>query len=289
MTSRHSPRSFLGALLTATLALTAGCANHVPTATQPCPCAVGYVCCQSGVCAQSTDLCDEATSALSVQARGSWTGHLESYAGFPSRADSVAISLDVASDGSLEGKVTLGDAPPPTPPTSKDQIWPPGLTPGVSAMDAPSSPIEGFTYQAHDVTWVSRRLRFSIQLSEPWKPWCELQSPYDANANATATGGEPAWRCAPISGIVPSDATTCQLFEDTPTESRPCAVVDLCQSAGHPCLCTAAGCTAGGDAMSPSSFAATASFDVSLDGDQGDGTFTNDGTNNNVRLVRSSH
>jgi hypothetical protein len=318
MTPRQTrPPLLRAALAAAALILSPSCANHVPTGAQPCPCADGYVCCQSGVCATSTDSCDEATSALSAQAQGKWTGYVENYSALASGADSLALAFDVAPDGTLAGHVTFGDAAPPPPATDPNREWPPGLNDGTSET-APGLPIEGFAYEAHDIKWEARRLRFWVALSEPWKPWCELQTSYDWNgprstgsldpdagagptAGPTDAGPPPAspsheWRCEP-NVFQANDDGTCTVFDQSnpsnPAKVVACANPVLCQSPGFPCLCNATGCTAGtsrvtGGDTSTVSVAEETSFDIALTGDEGDGSLSTDDVSNNVKLVRAS-
>jgi hypothetical protein len=301
------------ALVLATLALAPGCAKHVPTAAQPCPCAAGATCCSSGICAQSSDLCDEATSALSAAAVGQWSGYLENYTALKSGADSLALAFTMNPDGTLAGTAKFGAAAPPAPATDPDVTWPPGLFAGLRSdqiltTDVAAGPVEGFTYTAQDIRWEARRLRFAIYLSEPWKPWCELQHSYlvnggpralpDGGATAGAGGagdsGATGPAQPPIYSCVQSDsysmnADTDQCFVGNDAVPVSCEKLALCWVHGRPCSCTAAGCTSGTTSSAGTSGALSDSFDISLRGDEGDGSLDSDGTTNNIRLTRASH
>jgi hypothetical protein len=287
----------------AALALSAvACAKDVPTGAQPCPCADGYVCCQSGVCAQGQDACDEATSALSAKAAGRWTGYIENYNGLTSGADTLALSFTVADDGTFQGTAKLGDAAPPAPPTDPKVPWPPGIrASGLSAGTA--VPVEGFAYTAHTLNWEARRLKFAIYFEEPWKPWCELQTPRSAGYQTLPDGGTSSmlnWICTPPGLYVAeaSDETTCDLYDDTTLSASspflgkvPCAIIPLCLNPGMPCVCNSTGCTAGTpqDAPEGSAGAEIVTFDIALAGDSGDGSVVLPDGKYNVRLVRASH
>src|SRR4029078_5991007 len=97
-----------------------GCADKVATAISPCPCAAGYVCCSSGVCAPSEDSCGTAAAALSAAAHGRWTGYVEN-ASFWSGSDAIDLSFSVDASGTLSGTVFVGHSMPPAPPTRSQQ------------------------------------------------------------------------------------------------------------------------------------------------------------------------
>jgi hypothetical protein len=288
---------FQRAALAAALALSAvACAKDVPTGAQPCPCADGYVCCQSGVCAQGQDSCDEATSALSAQAVGQWTGYIENYTGLASGADTLTLSFRVADDGTLQGSAKLGDATPPAPPTDPKVPWPPGITYDNAGLLS-NGPWEGFAYTAHALKWEARRLKFDVYFAEPWKPWCELQTSYmttrDNGPPYESVLPPPWWTCTPNGSWSPSpsDATMCQLDGQAGGESIPCLDFALCSNYGDPCVCDSKGCTV---PMTSPSVTPVASFDIALTGDSGDGSMAlgngvGFGQMNNVRLVHASH
>jgi hypothetical protein len=268
--------------LAAALALSAvACAKNVPTNAQPCPCAAGYVCCQSGVCAQGQDACDEATSALSAHAVGSWTGYIENYTGLSSGADTLTLSFSLADDGTLQGTAKLGDAAPPAPATDPNVAWPPGITADSAIrLFSDPHPIEGFSYPAHAIKWESRRLKFEISLGDPWAPWCELQTPLDVGTgdHDGGTASPTHWSCGPTGWSGISGTTTCQANDSSLT--APCAKFALCSGSG-PCTCSSTGCTADAKVV--------ASFDIALEGNSGNGSFALQDGSNNVRLTRASH
>lgn len=282
------------ALATALALSAVACAKDVPTNAQPCPCAAGFVCCQSGICAQGQDACDDATSALSAHAVGRWIGHIENYTGLASGADALTLSFSVADDGTLQGTAKFGDAVPPAPATDPNVAWPPGITKD-RAMNLGSNPmaIEGFSYRASGIKWEARRLKFDISFNDPWTPWCELQTSYVAGTSHASSGDDGGttsttrWSCAPgaWSNV---DGTTCQSSD--PLLTAPCAKFALCATV-VPCTCSSTSCKAATPSTVPSDRPGpvVASFDIALEGDSGDGSFALNGGMNNIRLTRASH
>src|ERR1051325_5411462 len=84
--------------------LASACVDHVDTSLKSCPCAEGYVCCESGVCAADSGSCGAATAALSTSVQGSWSGYIENFRS--DAPDAVRINIAVAGDGTLSGEVT---------------------------------------------------------------------------------------------------------------------------------------------------------------------------------------
>ncbi len=134
----------------------------MPTETNPCPCASGYVCCSSGVCATDQGGCGAVTAVLSQAVAGDWTGYLEDFS-FPSGSDAIKISIAVAPDGALSGQVVLGAGSAPPTATDPDVAWPQG----VSAASVRYG-LEGASYDALNILWEANRLKFSISLYSPW-------------------------------------------------------------------------------------------------------------------------
>ena len=170
--------------------LGSGCADKVRTAISPCPCASGYVCCESGVCARDSASCGAATAALSAAAQGRWTGYVEN-ASFRSGSDLLELSFSVDASGALSGTVFVGNAMPPEPPTDPDIGWP---------TDRPygGTYVEGFPYEAHDVRWQAARLKFTIAAREASADWCALQTSYPyANIGGSPS---PTYYCIPTNG-----------------------------------------------------------------------------------------
>ena len=274
--------------LVAALAGAPGCADHVQSTVAVCPCDRG-VCCSSGVCAADENACTQATSALSLESAGHWTGYIENDT-LMSGSDALDLTLQAASDGTLSGQIILGSGTAPAPATDGSVGWPAGYTlQGFEPLHI--GVIEGFGYTATNVRWTALRLRFEINLGEPWGPWCHLQQPYTwAPGNTT---------CVPDGGFggdfeEPQPQGQCSVTDasgtSTPTD---CYKLLLCQPESSACDCTDAGCT-GGTTLS-------VAFDVALSGDEGSGSLVdvpdkvpgaNDVTvlgSHNVRLIRASN
>jgi len=269
-----------GAALLALLVAGSGCADHVQSTIVACPCSQG-VCCASGVCAADESTCEQATRALSSESAGHWTGYTESIA-FASGSDAIDLSLHLEADGSLAGEVILGAGTPPPPPTDGTIGWPVGSF-SPDDLDGPFGLLEGVPYHVQNVEWTALRLRFETILSEPWGPWCRLQSSFQWNVDP------PAWSCGgtnnsstqlnPLRCVTGQSASTLMEVD--------CGWLSLCSSPA--CACTATGCDQGTE----KGFA----FDVALRGNTGDGSIrdehpTLDGTLRpayNLRLIRASN
>jgi len=258
--------------------VTPACASHVsvPAEIATCPCANGAFCCSSGVCAADATGCDVATAALSNSVAGEWQGYFENYSLSVENQslaadDSLSISILVANDGTLSGHVTMGRATPPAPATDPAAVWPPGtdLDRVSFSSDYPAY-IAGYAYQAHDIRWEARRLRFEIDRYEPWQSWCQLQLP-SANPDGSL-GCLPANANAAVGRL---NDPQCVVF-DTAGAVSPvsCAQEILCRM----CTCDANGC---GAASTP-----VYTFDVALRDGVGDGTSSL--TSSPIRLNQAS-
>jgi len=279
------------------------CASRTETAIKPCPCASGYVCCDSGVCAQDQSGCSQATAALSASASGQWTGYIENFQ--LSTDDSITVSIAAADDGTLSGTVRIGHGPPPPPATDGSTAWPAEVQ-GVDAIVPVYIP--GFAYSVEDVSWQARRLKFRIPKYQPWQPWCALQQPYEqthcADPPACTTYESDGFSCSPSAGAVTVDAQGgCHTVATatTPSVAIDCAKGTLCDTIGAcncqsggcvcggfgVCACDATGCRAGSEWMSvPIGYW----FDIAFDGGKGDGSVNLSAGGNelhNVRLTRT--
>jgi len=233
-----------------------GCANEVSTAVSPCPCADGYVCCSSGVCAATEDACGGATSALFVEAKGTWTGYIENVI-FPSGSNALQITLAVAADGTPSGQVVFGEGPPPPLPTEPGIAWPGGTDITNASL------LEGYANQAQSLRWEQQHLRFSIGKYTPWIDWCALQGNGCSLSGYGIDGTDGcAWRTTPPTPVACDYALDCMV-----------------------CTCLPTGCT-------PDAYA----FDITLRGDVGDGSTNVGGWHNfddptvfhNLRLMRTA-
>jgi hypothetical protein len=251
-------------------ALLPACAKHVavPSEISACPCATGTVCCASGVCAADESDCVSATSALFEDAQGKWTGYFENFA-LASGSDAIQISISVAADGTGLGQVVLGKSAPPAAPTNPDLPWPSTNVDEITPILSPDY-VEGFSYEAKDLHWESRRLRFTIDRLSAWKGWCELQTSF------LLPGGNvpPLYSCA--GGIIGGGSNGCTR-QDTPPVPVDCyKAIALCSFIGGVCSCDADGCTAASNPVA---------FDIALRDGLGDGS--NSLSGGNIRLTRS--
>ncbi|HEX2660710.1 MAG TPA: hypothetical protein VHU40_20660 [Polyangia bacterium] len=250
-------------------AAVAGCADNVTTAVRPCPCADGNVCCSSGVCAADQSACGAATAALSAQSSGDWVGYIENLTvPFMSGSDAIKVSLRVQSDGQLAGSVVLGSGTPPAPATDPNVGWPAGHSFFSQQL---LFLVEGHAYDLESPKWEALRLRGIFSTTEPWGPWCHLQT------SIMSAGNPGHYGCVPNFGSTSTDEGTCYLSSDPPQPIN-CDKLTLCRELWT-CDCSADGCT-----NAPSN---DNSIDIALDGNHGDGTISLAFSGpHNVRLQR---
>ena len=265
-----------GSLMVLAAALASACVNHVDVGAKSCPCASGYVCCESGVCAADSAACGAATSSLSESAAGTWSGHIETLSLPQNVPDSLRLILSVAADGTFSGQVTFaGSAPPP--PTDPERSWPPNYD--ITMYDPSFLP--GTSYAVHDLRWQSRRLRFSLDLYEAWQPFCALQQPFPL---PDLSGGVPA-------GVTPGDTYWCNagmIYDEDPAGTGTCTI-SLSTGVKEPVSCQKywmcslmCQCDAGGCHAKPE---LTNMVDIAFDGASASGSISL-GLNYNLRLMR---
>lgn len=103
--------------------------------------------------------------------QGTWVGYFENFT-FPSLSDAIRLSLTQNPDGSGNVSVVLGAGTAPAPPTDPNGIWPP------DELRHPYEYVEGVAYDAYEVQWSAGRLKFVINIDEPWQAYCQLQTSY---------------------------------------------------------------------------------------------------------------
>jgi len=233
----------------------AGCADNVTTAIRPCPCAEGNVCCSSGVCAANQSACGAATAALSAQAVGDWVGYIENFtsAPFESGSDRMKLTLAAQPDGSLTGTVTLGTGSPPAAPTERDVGWPAA---GSSIF------IEGFGYSVNAPSWEALRLRGAFSTVEPWGQWCDLQTPIFSELTSELS----YYACSPSYQKLSNGICVTTASPTTPDTIYDCGRLSLCDDGQ--CACDASHCFSAPTTIDDNT------FDISLDGDRGDGSIS---------------
>lgn len=181
---------------------------------------------------------------LPAGTEGAWTGYVEGGT-LGLSSDAVGLTLDHAADGSSQIHIVYGVAAPPPPATSATEPY--LIDTNTIGPSAPSAPIEGFAYTAHNVDWQAFgqqwRLRFLIDNSEPWGSWCRLQSSYE-----TTYPGGVEYGCLPNTGgggsvSGPGVAPTCWLNDSAGNRgpSVSCAQFSLCLG-NYVCGCDECGC-----------------------------------------------
>ena len=194
---------------------------------------------------------------------GEWDGYIENYQ-LPSGSDRVKIVL--ALEGTdLTGTVVFGTGDPPAPPTDPDV--------GYLSAATEDPCVEAFGYSVLGAQLTSERLQFKLSSSEPWKAWCEMQTPIEDTVNA---GGN--YMCVPNCGTAGSDQGCYLECPDNVELPVDCGKLGLCQ---FMCKCTADGCSV---PMAPGAL----SFDMAVTGDKADGSiaFLMSSAIHNLRLTR---
>lgn len=206
---------------------------------------------------------------------GTWVGYFENFT-FPSMSDAIRLSFTQNPDGTGKVSVVLGVGTPPAPPTNPTDTWPPDwLSPGGASGAAgaggepPQSPyIEGFAYDAHDVKWSAERVKFVINIDEPWQPWCQLQTSYAVDGAYRCIPGLEGGGAAPGGGFEPANfvGSCVAVGGDTPGEQPVSCMQAYACGSGSLCACDCTGCGA--------NVGATASFDITFAGSMAAGNVT---------------
>ena len=153
-----------------------------------------------------------------------WTGYAEAYT-FADGSDLVRLSLDENGHGHLE----FGSSPPLTPLDAD--------TPDITGYDQ----LLGFAYPVA-ASIEDARLQLSTPQMEPFRAWCELQTPIESFDELNGTG--TYYAAAPRGGLQPLGDGNCKfLTKWDVVESTPdiwnCNVVELSSL----CACEASGCS----------------------------------------------
>lgn len=307
----RATRFALGGLLSAMAAM--GCVDQLPTSDKPCPCASGYVCCDSGRCASIQVGCDMSPagagghagtgaggqagtgsgrggsgfggtagsmtpplpSEVVAEVAGTWKGYLESFT-FPSGSDTITINILAPAGGFATANVVFGDVAAPPPPTDPDVAWPD------EDIVSHQTALEGWPYVAHNLSYESPRLRFTISRYSPWQDWCALQTPVPNPELGYAC--VPALAIRDTNGQLVHDAQGKCLLNTTPAMPVDCAkAAPLCMGTPPLCQCTMTECHAWE--------IPAVTFDIALRNGIGDGStnlpnFTNGTTN--IRLEKTT-
>jgi len=184
---------------------------------------------------------------------GIWNGYLEGVSAQPPWDSLRLVILGASEAGGVCGTMTIGTGTLPAPATDPDVGYPPGVT---GYLDPPLIP--GFTFTLIKGTVVDGRVRFGISKREPWRGWCDLQTPYPSVGH---------YNCVPdaLGGVYGSGGGGCYL--NGPNGEHlvfDCGKLMLCGTE-HVCVCNSTHC--GGD---PEAYAGDY-FDLHFDTASADG------------------
>jgi hypothetical protein len=173
-------------------------------------------------------------SGVQLPIVGVWDGYVENLA-FASGSDAVHVTITAANDTEVCGHVAWGQGVPPPPPTDPNVGYPPSFVDASRNGGAAGAPgfevAEGFPMTVLNGHATSARVQFQVAQKEFWRAWCEMQTPYPAQARGDL------YLCVPNIGWtgVPNG---CALSNGQPID---CAKLELCNR--QICACTASGCT----------------------------------------------
>lgn len=165
---------------------------------------------------------------------GAWDGYAEAFV-FPltNESDRLRIVIDAAGQGTLQ----IGEGSASVPPV--EATPPPG--PWTRWEESAWTMAPGFAYPLHDLRVDERRLRFTINGSDLFAPWCQAQIPtyYEAFGN---------YACGPLSVGSDMFAPVDECFTPATTfpedrEPIECGRAMLCcNDRAAACVCTATSC-----------------------------------------------
>jgi hypothetical protein len=162
-------------------------------------------------------------------------------------SDSERVRLTLTRDpaGAWSGTLRFGDAELAGEFTDTD-VCPPHL-----ANSSPYGFTDGVQYSLEDLQVDCERLRFTVPQTDPWRSWCELQTPIADETN------EGHYNCVPNTATLSGDDWCILLFDDGTEQEVDCCKLDACRSV---CDCTETGCRVA-DYPGPG-------FDFDVDGDE---------------------
>lgn len=119
------------------------------------------------------------SGTVAEELQGDWDGYAEAH-NFERVSsaveDSDRIRLSLNGDGS--GWLRVGDDPLFALASDPDDFYPPGTGQFAHVVNI----VPGVQYAITDLRITKQRIQFSVQISDAWSSWCELQSPVlDAN------------------------------------------------------------------------------------------------------------
>jgi len=184
----------------------------------------------------------------STELAGTWIGH---YQGQDPTPESTLHLRVGGTEAELCGTFSES-TPQPLPPITDPQAgYPPGYDSSKFLELVPS-----FSYSLIFDVRRGAQVWFSFNVAEPWREWCQLQTPYQS---------ELGWSCARNLGVS-QQGDTCRQVDETGNEFViSCQQLNLCNGIEPACACSARGCEA--DANAP-----RYELDLTFDGDEAQGT-----------------
>jgi len=216
---------------------------------------------------------------------GTYSGYLENYA-FSDGSDAVVMKLAFSASNSVTGTIYFGTGSPLPPATDPTVGYPPGY--GESGPDSYAWPLERFDFTVLGGTYASPRVEVSLQPTEVWKHWCEIQTvtyPWFSNDSREdgGCGSMLGYGCLPnhVSWQSGGSGSCAWQSCDTAMTHIDCGKLALCSPWPGTCTCTATSCSMPLPSKGP------IAFDMTFAAGALDGSVTwIDGNLHNVHLAK---
>jgi hypothetical protein len=146
----------------------------------------------------------------------------------------MVLELERARAGeAIAARAVFGEGAAPAPPTDPEVGWPMGVDPLLRGI-VPVA--DGFGYEAIGGRRDGVQVRIDFAVTELWRPWCAIQTPYPIVAGDDEHQCLPnrAWTATPLGCRLDAD----EMAPETPVD---CLKLTLCRRT-RVCRCTAAGC-----------------------------------------------
>jgi hypothetical protein len=195
-----------------------------------------------GACSTQDSVDIGHSGASLVDFAAHWDGYAEAFQFDHTTSDRVRITLDAGGEGTFQ----VGDLPPYPPPTDFSKGYPATdretFETGFGSGHARIRP--GFQYPIHDGRIQDGRLRFSVDVSDPFDAWCKGQTPILFTDPASTPPLDQYFCVSKAATISPGPPPENCVQSDGQAESPlDCLKYRLCVDPGI-CACTAGGCAA---------------------------------------------
>jgi hypothetical protein len=210
---------------------------------------------------------DCTTGTQQPQFLGQWDGYIQGTS-ISDQFSTFLLNITAANETRVCGTLTFGDRAPLVtlpPVTDPNNVYPPATIRAQSRTI--QGPFLGVPYTLISGQRNNQRMTFDVALSEVFKEWCSLQSPYGFRNGCSEFQCVPAGYSFSLRGpdaLATADCQT-QVTENGPMITVPCGRLMLCSAMNPFCVCNASHCVA---KVSDSD-----SFDLTISGDTASGVY----------------